>query len=103
MHHESKDKSVYKLVVSKSGPRLRDSADQSEAGQPVIAASGAGYDFRHLEMARSAGFLASLVDRPVVDSTALKGFFDFALKREEAHKTNPQQRATRSLPRFSQA
>ena len=84
LHHESKEEPVYNLVVAKNGPRLRDSADQSEVGQPVIAKSSASYDFRHVEMARLAGFMSSLLDRPVVDSTALKGFYDFELKREEA-------------------
>jgi uncharacterized protein (TIGR03435 family) len=32
LHRESKEESVYKLVVGKNGPRLRDSADQSEGG-----------------------------------------------------------------------
>jgi uncharacterized protein (TIGR03435 family) len=90
LHHESKEESVYKLVVGKNGPRLRDSADQSEVGQPVIANSSAAYDFRHVDMARLVGFMSSLLDRPVVDSTALKGFYDFELKRAEAP---PQERA----------
>jgi uncharacterized protein (TIGR03435 family) len=33
LHHESKDESVYRLVVGKNGPRLQDSGDQSETGQ----------------------------------------------------------------------
>src|SRR5262249_43376373 len=84
LHHESKDESVYRLVVGKNGPRLQDSGDQSETGQPVIANSSAGIEFRHVEMARLVGFMSSLLDRPVVDATALKGFYDFELKREEA-------------------
>jgi uncharacterized protein (TIGR03435 family) len=42
-----------------------------------------------MEMARLAGFMSSLLDRSAVDSTALKGFYDFELKRLEA----PQQEA----------
>jgi uncharacterized protein (TIGR03435 family) len=98
LHHEAKDESVYKLVVGKNGPKLRDSADQSEVGQPVIANSSAAYDFRHVEMARLAGFMSSLLDRPVVDSTALKGFYDFELKREEAlpQEALPQDKSART-------
>jgi uncharacterized protein (TIGR03435 family) len=84
LHHEPKDESVYKLIVARNGPRLRKSADQSEVGQPVIASSSTSYDFRHVEMARLAGFMSSLLDRPVVDSTGLQGFYDFELKRETA-------------------
>jgi uncharacterized protein (TIGR03435 family) len=92
LHHESKEEPVYKLVVGKNGPRLRDSADQSEVGQPVIANSAEGFAFRHMEMARLTGFMSSLLDRPAVDSTALKGFYDFELKRVEAppQETLPQ-------------
>jgi uncharacterized protein (TIGR03435 family) len=98
LHHESKDESVYRLVVGKSGLRLRASADQSEVGQPVIANSSAVYDFRHVDMARLAGFLSTLLDRRVVDSTGLKEFYDFALNREEAPQdkstTAPQDKST---------
>jgi uncharacterized protein (TIGR03435 family) len=97
LHHESKEESVYKLVVGKNGPRLRNSADQSEVGQPVIANSAEGYDFRHMEMSRLVGFMSSLLDRPVVDSTALKGFYDFELKRQETPpqaEASPQDKST---------
>ena len=49
-------------------------------------------------MARLAGFMSSLLDRPVVDATALKGFYDFELKREEAppQEVIPQDKSART-------
>jgi uncharacterized protein (TIGR03435 family) len=49
-------------------------------------------------MARLVGFMSSLLDRPVVDATALKGFYDFELKREEAppQEVIPQDKSART-------
>lgn len=84
LHQETKEESVYRLVVASSGPKLRAAPDQSEAGQPVISNSSAVYDFRHVDMGRLAGFLSTLLGQRVLNATGLDGFYDFALNREEA-------------------
>lgn len=83
LHHESREESVYKLVLGKNGPRLHDSEDQSETVQPVISGIVGGFSFQHVEMARFTGFLSSIMDKRVVDSTGLKGFYDVELKLQE--------------------
>lgn len=93
LHNESKEESVYKLVVGKNGPRLQESADQSETVQPVIGGSVGGFAFQHVEMARLTGFLSSVMDRRVVDSTGLQGFYDFELKLQDGPQ-GPQDKNT---------
>jgi bla regulator protein BlaR1 len=77
LHHEPKVVPVYKLVIAKGGPRLRESAAD---GEPAGALSLNGFVCQNLEMARFASMLSVRMDRPVVDMTGLQGSYDFALK-----------------------
>jgi bla regulator protein BlaR1 len=77
LHHEPKVVPVYKLVIAKGGPKLRESATD---GEPAGALSLNGFVCQNLEMARFASMLSVRMDRPVVDLTGLKGSYDFALK-----------------------
>jgi len=77
LHHEPKVVPVYKLVIAKSGPKLRESAAD---GEPACALTLNGFVCHNLEMARFASMLSVGMDRPVVDLTGLKGSYDFTLK-----------------------
>jgi bla regulator protein blaR1 len=77
LHHEPKVVPVYKLVVAKGGPKLRESAAD---GEPAGALGLNGFVCHNLEMARFASMLSVHMDRPVVDLTSIEGSYDFSLK-----------------------
>jgi uncharacterized protein (TIGR03435 family) len=87
LHRERKEFPVYELVVAKGGPKLKESAPETEFG---ISAHDA-YGFPTYEMAFSKSSMATLVlqcsyyplqgsiDRPCLDKTGLTGKYDFKL------------------------
>jgi uncharacterized protein (TIGR03435 family) len=80
-HKESKELSVYALTVMKTGVKM--AKTESGAGNlPGYGGQGQGrLAVRNSNMADFAGFLQSrIVDRPVVDRTALPDRYDFTLK-----------------------
>ena len=106
LHRESKDFSVYALVVAKSGLKMKESPPDAEAEGDNAASKGnvdvnvatgqngamislgkgssISYDARRVvakkvNMAYLADSLARFEDRPVVDMTDLKGNYDFTL------------------------
>ncbi len=102
VHHDSKEFPVYALSVARGGARLQESAPSGDApavpGTANVAASGssAGVDVdlgggssfslgnNKLELRRATSAvivtsLTRLVDRPVLDSTDLKGTYDLTL------------------------
>jgi uncharacterized protein (TIGR03435 family) len=77
LHFESINAPVYKLIVATNGPKF----DESDtAGVFSMSISQGSYVFHNTEMMRFIGVLAGHLDRPVVDSTGLKGMYDFTLK-----------------------
>ena len=108
-HHETKDFSVYAVVVAKGGLKMKeepadpvsDAADGNKAGDRgainvsvsggrggVVANYGNGSYFtlgdnrieaKKMQMNYVADMLARFEDRPVVDMTELKGKYDFTL------------------------
>ena len=79
-HRDKKELSVYALTVVKSGPKLTKS--EATASLPGFGGRGPGsIGVRNATMAEFADFLQNrLVERPVVDQTALSGRYDFAFK-----------------------
>jgi uncharacterized protein (TIGR03435 family) len=103
-HHDKKEFPVYALVVEKGGSKLKESnmegvtaADLMKAPNTVAAsgsAAGVNLDLgqgayisfsdnklegKRLSMVRLSDFLARFVDRPVVDLTNLKSFYDISI------------------------
>ncbi len=77
LHRESVTAPVYKLTVGKNGPKF----DESDAaGVFGMSISEGSYVFHNTEMMRFVGVLGGHLDRPVVDSTGLKGMYNFALE-----------------------
>ena len=76
IHREMKDSSVYALVVAKDGPKFREAPDSKFA-----AKTGRGHlEIHHADMLLLTRNLPlDAVDRPIVDMTGLKGFFDLTL------------------------
>lgn len=109
-HREKKEMPTYDLVVAKNGPKVKESSEAPPLGDPnaykpppgpskkdkdgfpiippedprpmMSAMEGPRWvqRFGHRSMEQLAGYVATLVDRPVEDSTGLKGKYDFTLK-----------------------
>jgi len=79
-HRDKKELSVYALTAAKSGVKF--SKSDAAGNLPGIGGTGPGGIFvRNATMEDFAGFLQSRVlERPVVDQTALAGRYDFQLK-----------------------
>jgi uncharacterized protein (TIGR03435 family) len=77
IHHETKDIPVYALVVAKGGAKLQEAPDRPTSGINVNRGKIAGQGVTAMELAEQ---LSRMVDRPVVDHTGIKGFFDFTLE-----------------------
>jgi bla regulator protein BlaR1 len=86
LHRETKTISAHRLVVAEGGPKLEEAQGE---GDLVMSASAEGFVFRNAEMLRLTGVLSSYLDRTVVDETALKGLYNFALKMPEDWRQSP--------------
>jgi uncharacterized protein (TIGR03435 family) len=80
-HREKKELSVYAITVAKSGLKLN-KTENSTGNLPGFGGRGPGsIAVRNSNMADFAGFLQGrILDRPVVDQTALTDRYDFTLK-----------------------
>jgi uncharacterized protein (TIGR03435 family) len=76
VHRETKERSVYALVVGKNGPRLKEVA---EAGLG-IGLGRAQLRGRGASMSILASTLSDRLDRAVLDQTGLNGFYEFTLQ-----------------------
>lgn len=78
-HRETKERSVYALVMGRNGSKLKAAGDSDEAGSKYV---DGGIAFRSTSMAGFADYLAGLdpIDRAVIDRTGLNGKFDFTLR-----------------------
>ncbi len=83
-HREMQERPVYALMVDKDGPKLKPHEGRS-AGEPSIDQAQDHFPQTtwHATFAPMDYFawrLSMILDRPVVDQTALKGGYDFDLK-----------------------
>jgi uncharacterized protein (TIGR03435 family) len=77
IHRETKLLPAYTLTVGKNGHKLK----EAEPGEGSSTSSGRGkLTAKRVSMADLAIRLSSLMDRPVVDMTGVKGTFDLALE-----------------------
>ena len=91
VHHDSKELSIYALVVAKNGPKLRqakpdDTYPNGIKGPDGIARAGmmrmgrGQLTSQALPLSELARLLTSQLDRTVVDKTGLPGNYDFTLQ-----------------------
>lgn len=92
LHRETREASVYTLVVAKDGPRIKLSSDQTspDLNGPVPAGAGPGRGAIRIGAGSLIGNAATLalfsrmlsqrLDRMVIDKTGLTGRYDFQLK-----------------------
>jgi uncharacterized protein (TIGR03435 family) len=87
LHRETKELPVYDLVVGKNGPKLKESAGDTSPRQPAtLSGPLVRLNFSNRSMADLVRFLATNVDRPVLDKTGLTARYDFSL---EFTRSNP--------------
>ncbi|SPE40254.1 conserved hypothetical protein [Candidatus Sulfopaludibacter sp. SbA3] len=79
-HRETKELSVYALVVAKGGPNLKESDREGESTTKTDPKRpGSGGTQTRTSMAQFADLLDGCCGLPVVDLTGLKGRYDFTL------------------------
>lgn len=82
VHRETKEGSVYALVLAKSGPKL--TAHKGTVGATGIGSSSgsgkASIEGSKASIASLADHLAGKLGRPVIDKTGLTGEYDFRLE-----------------------
>jgi uncharacterized protein (TIGR03435 family) len=79
-HRETRDLSVYEIVVAKSGPKLTRSTRPPD-GPPTVGYSPGGLAVGNATIADLATFLQRFVtDRPVFDGTGIIGKYDLSLR-----------------------
>ncbi len=89
VHREVKELAVYSLVVTKSGPKFKETApDDPHPGTPVpgggtvVTEDGGGtMHFYAVSMGSLTPLLTNWVGKPVQDRTGLTGRYDFRLQR----------------------
>jgi uncharacterized protein (TIGR03435 family) len=84
MHREMKDLPVYELAVARGGAKIKESADDARP----VARITAGPVIRMAAVSKSMEDLAQMLtlqmDRPVVDKTGMKGYYDFTVEAENS-------------------
>jgi uncharacterized protein (TIGR03435 family) len=80
-HRETKQASVYSLLVGKNGSRLREHSGAGSSGISASSGSGkASINGTKVTTARLAEYLSGQAGRPVIDYTGLKGEYDFRVE-----------------------
>jgi uncharacterized protein (TIGR03435 family) len=77
IHRESKEQTIYALVVGKNGSKLQET--KGDAG-PMLRRGRGQITGQGIEMQMLASSLANQVGRPIVDRTGLKGRYDIKLE-----------------------
>jgi uncharacterized protein (TIGR03435 family) len=110
LHRETKESSVYALVVAKGGPKIKLSADQTSPDVNGPAPPGAGPNHgavrlgagtligNAVPLSRFATVLSPLLDRLAVDKTNLAGRFDIQLHWAPDAQESPDGPGGNSLP-----
>jgi uncharacterized protein (TIGR03435 family) len=77
LRKQSQEMRVYWLVVSKNGPKLRESQGEGESKQQVKSKLARQWNFTN--MAQFAAELSDAMEAPVLDQTGLLAKYDFSL------------------------
>jgi len=76
IHRETKERTVYELVIGKNGPKLH----EVEAGPSHSSGGRGSLSAQKMSMPQLADSLSRTVSLPVLDMTGIKGAFDIELK-----------------------
>jgi uncharacterized protein (TIGR03435 family) len=78
VHQEMRDMPLYRLVVAKDGPKVQAAKEDERTG--VYGAGRGRMNFQHVPVSTLADNLALVLDRLVLDQTALAGYYTFKLE-----------------------
>jgi len=84
-HRETKELSVYSLVVGKNGHKLRRSGEDG----PIEMAGPGATVLRRVPIAQLAEMLSGPMQAPVLDRTGLTGFYDFTFDMSRYFEIKP--------------
>jgi bla regulator protein BlaR1 len=80
IHHETKEESVYALVIGKNGSKLKESEATQGQGRRMMRMGRGELNGEGVSLDMLVNNLSSQLGRPVIDRTGLKGNFDFKLQ-----------------------
>lgn len=77
-HRQTKEQSVYVLVIGKNGPKFRESAAE---GEPNIVPDTARMSIavKHAKVSTLADLLSKILFMPVIDQTGMNGYYDISV------------------------
>jgi len=84
IHKDSKDGPAYALVVTKNGPKLKESQDQGNPRTMRLRSAGR-IDAQRGTMHMLAALLTNWLGRPVLDRTGLTGTYDYTVEYAQDH------------------
>lgn len=76
LHRQTKETSLYALVVAKGGPKIEESSGD---GPQTFGGRGMKAEARNTTMTQLADALPNMMRAPVLDMTGLKGKYNFAV------------------------
>jgi uncharacterized protein (TIGR03435 family) len=78
VHQDMRDMPIYRLVVAKDGPKVH--AAKEDERTRVSGAGRGRMNFQRVPLSTVADNLSNILDRPVLDHTALSGNYSFNLE-----------------------
>ncbi len=89
VHRETKERTVYSLVVAKGGPKLKEVAPNDPSERCCWTFNSGQITARFRSMPWLADALRMYVGAPVLDQTELKGAYDFKLEWQDERDPDP--------------
>jgi uncharacterized protein (TIGR03435 family) len=80
VHRETKEGTIYTLVIGKGGPKLQEAKPGDPGAGNTTSKSSGDLTAQAVSIARLAKILMQMLGRPVLDKTELKGVYDFKLQ-----------------------
>lgn len=80
LHEPTKVMPVYDLVVTRDGPKFRESAHDKSGTEPHVEVRKTEFSGTNASILMLLSLVEEVVERPVVDKTGLVGAYDFHLK-----------------------
>jgi uncharacterized protein (TIGR03435 family) len=80
VHRETKEGTIYTLVIAKGGPKLQEAKPGDPGADNMTSKSGGDLTAQAVPIARLVRSLTQMLGHPVLDKTDLKGVYDFKLQ-----------------------
>jgi uncharacterized protein (TIGR03435 family) len=80
VHRETKEGTIYTLVIAKGGPKLQEAKPEDPGADNMTSKSSGDLTAQAVPIARLVRNLTQMLGHPVLDKTELKGVYDFKLQ-----------------------